>query len=127
MDRIAREMEQGRAPSPRCDPRRGLGRRSAESVPAHHGNRADGVRTEDAIAVAVSAAGGDARRRRSSFAYTSSGFTAQEGSRPPAHGADLRVHAGAGDVPPVVIVWGVTPALIEHFTDYDKLLRRGTP
>ncbi len=119
MDRIAREMEQQRRP-------RGatldaaLGRRSGEPTAAHS-DREGPVRTEDAIAVAVCAAA-EMLAAPVIVCFTSSGFTARKVAtcRP-------TVPICACTPEPetfrqLSLVWGVTPALIEHFTDYDNLL-----
>ena len=102
MDRIAREMEMQR-------PGRGvtidaaLGRRSGEGVnlPNHRPGQGGPVRTEDAIAVAVCAAAEMLSAPVIRLLHQQRLHRAQGGDLPP-DGADLRVHAGAGDLPAAV-------------------------
>jgi pyruvate kinase len=121
MDRIAREMEAQRTT-------RGvtidaaLGRRASdEGALGRQHARSATVRTEDAIAVAVCAAA-EMLAAPVIVCFTSSGFTARKVAtcRP-------TVPICACTPEPetfrqLSLVWGVTPALIEHFTDYDNLL-----
>jgi pyruvate kinase len=122
MDRIAREMESQRQP-------RGvtidaaLGRRSAEQgVLRHHQSPPGGpIRTEDAIAVAVCAAA-EMLSAPLIVCFTSSGFTARKVAtcRP-----SVPVFACTPEPETfrqLALVWGVTPALTEHSTNYDTML-----
>ena len=122
MDRIAREMElqrQGRERQPRCRARPPRERRPgpadaprrAERADPHRGrHRRGGLRR-----------GRDAERAAHRLLHQQRVHGAQ-GGHLPADGADLRLHARARHVPPASMVWGVTPALTEHFTDYDMML-----
>jgi pyruvate kinase len=122
MDRIAREMESQRPP-------RGatidaaLGRRSADDgALIHHRSAPTGpVRTEDAIAVAVCAAA-EMLSAPLIVCFTSSGFTARKVAtcRP-----TVPVFACTPEPETfrqLSLVWGVTPALTEHSTNYDSML-----
>jgi pyruvate kinase len=122
MDRIAREMESQRQS-------RGVtldvafGRRTSEGVALpHHRRRGSGpVRTEDAIAVAVCAAA-EMLTAPVILCFTSSGFTARKVStcRPTvpifACTPEPETHRQLS------LVWGVSSALIGHYTDYDAML-----
>ncbi|HET7241257.1 MAG TPA: pyruvate kinase, partial [Gemmatimonadales bacterium] len=122
MDRIAREMESQRQS-------RGVtldvafGRRMSEGVALpHHRRRESGpVRTEDAIAVAVCAAA-EMLTAPLILCFTSSGFTARKVStcRPsvPIFACTPEPEAHRQ----LSLVWGVTSALIDHYTDYDAML-----
>jgi pyruvate kinase len=122
MDRIAREMEMQRSG-------RGvtidaaLGRRASEgvSLPHHRPAPSGPVRTEDAIAVAVCAAA-EMLGSPVILCFTSSGFTARKVAtcRP-----TVPVFACTPEPETfrqLSLVWGVTAALIEHSTDYDRML-----
>src|SRR5918997_531497 len=122
MDRIAREMESQRQP-------RGvtldaaLGRRSAEQdALRHHQSPAGGaIRTEDAIAVAVCAAA-EMLSAPLIVCFTSSGFTARKVAtcRP-----TVPIFACTPEPETfrqLSLVWGVTPALTGHSTDYNAML-----
>jgi pyruvate kinase len=122
MDRIAREMELQRSG-------RGvtldaaLGRRSAEGVPLplHRQAQSGPVRTEDAIAVAVCAAA-EMLSAPLIVCFTSSGFTARKVAtcRP-----TVPIFASTPEPETfrqLALVWGVTPALTQHSTDYDVML-----
>ncbi|MGH7497954.1 MAG: pyruvate kinase [Gemmatimonadales bacterium] len=122
MDRIAREMEAQRVG-------RGvtidaaLGRRGGDGPPlARHGAARSGpVRTEDAIAVAVCAAA-EMLSAPLIVCFTSSGFTARKVAtcRP-----TVPIFASTPEPETyrqLSLVWGVTPALTEHFSDYDSML-----
>ena len=121
MDRIAREMESQRQP-------RGvtidvaLGRRSADDTLTHHRAPQSGpVRTEDAIAVAVCAAA-EMLSAPLIVCFTSSGFTARKVAtcRP-----TVPVFACTPEPETfrqLALVWGVTPALTGHSTNYDTML-----
>ena len=121
MDRIAREMESQRQP-------RGatidvaLGRRSADDTLSHHRSPQSGpIRTEDAIAVAVCAAA-EMLSAPLIVCFTSSGFTARKVAtcRP-----TVPVFACTPEPETfrqLALVWGVTPALTEHSTNYDTML-----
>jgi pyruvate kinase len=122
MDRIAREMESQRPP-------RGatidaaLGRRSADdgALIHHRSSQTGPVRTEDAIAVAVCAAA-EMLSAPLIVCFTSSGFTARKVAtcRP-----TVPVFACTPEPETfrqLSLVWGVTPALTEHSTNYDSML-----
>ncbi len=122
MDRIAREMELQRST-------RGvtldaaLGRRGGDGPPAsRHGAGAAGpIRTEDAIAVAVCAAA-EMLSAPLILCFTSSGFTARKVAtcRP-----SVPIFACTPEPETfrqLSLVWGVTPALTAHSTDYDAML-----
>jgi pyruvate kinase len=121
MDRIAREMESQRQP-------RGatidvaLGRRSADDTLTHHRSPQSGpIRTEDAIAVAVCAAA-EMLSAPLIVCFTSSGFTARKVAtcRP-----TVPVFACTPEPETfrqLALVWGVTPALTQHSTNYDSML-----
>jgi pyruvate kinase len=122
MDRIAREMESQRQP-------RGatidaaLGRRSSEQGALRHHQSPPGgpIRTEDAIAVAVCAAA-EMLSAPLIVCFTSSGFTARKVAtcRP-----TVPVFACTPEPETfrqLSLVWGVTPALTEHSTNYDTML-----
>jgi pyruvate kinase len=121
MDRIAREMESQRQP-------RGvtldvaLGRRSAGDALTHPRSPQTGpIRTEDAIAVAVCAAA-EMLSAPLIVCFTSSGFTARKVAtcRP-----SVPVFACTPEPETfrqLALVWGVTPALTEHSTNYDTML-----
>src|SRR5918994_364357 len=122
MDRIAREMESQRQ-SRGATIDVALGRRSAgDGALTHHRSpQAGPIRTEDAIAVAVCAAA-EMLSAPLIVCFTSSGFTARKVAtcRP-------TVPLFACTPEPekfrqLALVWGVTPALTEHSTDYDTML-----
>jgi pyruvate kinase len=122
MDRIAREMEsqrQGRGVTIDA----ALGRRSAEQGALRHHQSSPGgpIRTEDAIAVAVCAAA-EMLSAPLIVCFTSSGFTARKVAtcRP-----SVPVFACTPEPETfrqLALVWGVTPALTEHSTNYDTML-----
>jgi pyruvate kinase len=122
MDRIAREMElqrQGRGVTIDA----ALGRRAAEGValPQHRIAQSGPIRTEDAIAVAVCAAA-EMLSAPLIVCFTSSGFTARKVAtcRP-----TVPIFACTPEPETfrqLSLVWGVTPALTEHSTDYDMML-----
>jgi pyruvate kinase len=122
MDRIAREMEaQRQARGVTIDA--ALGRRSAgDGALLHHRSPQSGpIRTEDAIAVAVCAAA-EMLSAPLIVCFTSSGFTARKVAtcRP-----TVPVFACTPEPETfrqLSLVWGVTPALTEHSTDYDRML-----
>ena len=79
------------------------------------------IRTEDAIAVAVCAAA-EMLSAPLIVCFTSSGFTARKVStcRP-----TVPIFACTPEPETfrqLTLVWGVTPALTAHFTDYDNML-----
>jgi pyruvate kinase len=122
MDRIARELESQRQ-SRGVTIDAALGRRSPESgVFRHHQSAPTGpVRTEDAIAVAVCAAA-EMLSAPLIVCFTSSGFTARKVAtcRP-----GVPVFASTPEPETfrqLSLVWGVTPALTEHTTNYDSML-----
>jgi pyruvate kinase len=122
MDRIAREMEsqrQGRGATIDA----ALGRRSSsDGVLLHHRSPQSGpIRTEDAIAVAVCAAA-EMLSAPLIVCFTSSGFTARKVAtcRP-----TVPVFACTPEPETfrqLSLVWGVTPALTDHSTNYDTML-----
>jgi pyruvate kinase len=122
MDRIAREMEsQRQARGVTIDA--ALGRRSAEQGALRHHQLPPGgpIRTEDAIAVAVCAAA-EMLSAPLIVCFTSSGFTARKVAtcRP-----SVPVFACTPEPETfrqLSLVWGVTPALTEHSTNYDTML-----
>ncbi len=122
MDRIAREMELRRlARGVTLDA--ALGRRGDDDVSLpRHGTATSGpVRTEDAIAVAVCAAA-EMLSAPLILCFTSSGFTARKVAtcRP-----TVPIFASTPEPETfrqLSLVWGVTPALTEHSTDYDSML-----
>jgi pyruvate kinase len=122
MDRIAREMEsQRQARGATIDA--ALGRRSAEQGALRHHQSPPGgpIRTEDAIAVAVCAAA-EMLSAPLIVCFTSSGFTARKVAtcRP-----TVPVFACTPEPETfrqLSLVWGVTPALTEHSTNYDSML-----
>ncbi|MEP7226431.1 MAG: pyruvate kinase, partial [Gemmatimonadales bacterium] len=121
MDRIAREMESQRQ-SRGATIDVALGRRSADDALAHHRSPQSGpIRTEDAIAVAVCAAA-EMLSAPLIVCFTSSGFTARKVAtcRP-----TVPVFACTPEPETfrqLALVWGVTPALTEHSTNYDTML-----
>jgi pyruvate kinase len=122
MDRIAREMElqrQGRSISLDA----ALGRRTSDGMglPMHRVAQSGPIRTEDAIAVAVCAAA-EMLSAPLIVCFTSSGFTARKVAtcRP-----TVPIFACTPEPDTfcqLSMVWGVTPALTEHFADYDMML-----
>ena len=122
MDRIAREMESQR-PARGASIDAALGRRSADDgALIHHRSAQTGpIRTEDAIAVAVCAAA-EMLSAPLIVCFTSSGFTARKVAtcRP-----TVPVFACTPEPETfrqLSLVWGVTPALTEHSTNYDSML-----
>ena len=122
MDRIAREMESQRQ-SRGATIDVALGRRSAgDGALTHHRSiQAGPIRTEDAIAVAVCAAA-EMLSAPLIVCFTSSGFTARKVAtcRP-----TVPVFACTPEPETfrqLALVWGVTPALTQHSTDYDTML-----
>jgi len=122
MDRIAREMESQRQ-SRGATIDAALGRRSSgDGALVHHRSPASGpIRTEDAIAVAVCAAA-EMLSAPLIVCFTSSGFTARKVAtcRP-----TVPVFACTPEPETfrqLALVWGVTPALTEHSTNYDTML-----
>ena len=123
MDRIAREMEGQRQSSRGATIDVALGRRSAgDDTLTHHRSLQTGpIRTEDAIAVAVCAAA-EMLSAPLIVCFTSSGFTARKVAtcRP-----TVPVFACTPEPETfrqLALVWGVTPALTEHSTNYDSML-----
>jgi pyruvate kinase len=124
MDRIAREMElQRQARGVTIDA--ALGRRVADgtSLPQHRSATSGPVRTEDAIAVAVCAAA-EMLSAPLIVCFTSSGFTARKVSTCRPTVPILACTPEAETFRQLALVWGVTPALTEHSTDYDAMLTR---
>ncbi len=124
MARIAREMElQRQARGVTIDA--ALGRRVADgtSLPQHRSATSGPVRTEDAIAVAVCAAA-EMLSAPLIVCFTSSGFTARKVSTCRPTVPILACTPEAETFRQLALVWGVTPALTEHSTDYDAMLTR---
>jgi pyruvate kinase len=122
MDRIAREMEgqrQGRGVTIDA----ALGRRAADSssLPQHRAPQSGPVRTEDAIAVAVCAAA-EMLSAPLIVCFTSSGFTARKVSTCRPTVPILACTPEPETFRQLALVWGVTPALTEHSTDYEVML-----
>src|ERR687898_384380 len=122
MDRIAREMEmqrQGRGITLDV----ALGRRASEGVvlPNHRPAQAGPVRTEDAIAVAVCAAA-EMLSSPVILCFTSSGFTARKVATCRPTVPVVACTPEPETFRQLALVWGVTPALTEHSTDYDTML-----
>jgi pyruvate kinase len=122
MDRIAREME-GQRQNRGVIIDAALGRRSSEgaALPQHRIAQSAPIRTEDAIAVAVCAAA-EMLSAPLIVCFTSSGFTARKVSicRP-----TVPIFACTPEPDTfrqLSLVWGVTPALTEHSSDYDAML-----
>jgi pyruvate kinase len=122
MDRIAREMEnQRQARGVTIDA--ALGRRSPDGavLRGHQSSSSGPIRTEDAIAVAVCAAA-EMLSAPLIVCFTSSGFTARKVAtcRP-----TVPIFACTPEPETfrqLSLVWGVTPALTEHSTNYDTML-----
>jgi pyruvate kinase len=122
MDRIAREMELQR-------PGRGvtidaaLGRRTADAValPQHRMSLSGPIRTEDAIAVAVCAAA-EMLSAPLIVCFTSSGFTARKVSTCRPTVPIFACTPEPDTFRQLSLVWGVTPALTDHLSDYDMML-----
>jgi len=122
MDRIAREMEQQRQ-------NRGavidaaLGRRSSEglALPQHRSAQSGPIRTEDAIAVAVCAAA-EMLSAPLIVCFTSSGFTARKVATCRPTVPIFACTPEPDTFRQLSLVWGVTPALTAHFSDYDLML-----
>jgi pyruvate kinase len=122
MDRIAREMElQRQARGVVIDA--ALARRSSEglAMPQHRSAQSGPVRTEDAIAVAVCAAA-EMLSAPLIVCFTSSGFTARKVSTCRPTVPIFACTPEPDTYRQLSLVWGVTPALTEHFTDYDSML-----
>jgi pyruvate kinase len=122
MDRIAREMElqrQGRGVTLDA----ALGRRTSEGVglPQHRVVQTGPIRTEDAIAVAVCAAA-EMLSAPIIVCFTSSGFTARKVATCRPTVPIFACTPEPDTFRQLSMVWGVTPALTEHFTEYDMLL-----
>jgi pyruvate kinase len=122
MDRIAREMELQR-------PGRGvtidaaLGRRTNDGVmlPHHRTEKTGPVRTEDAIAVAVCAAA-EMLSAPVILCFSFSGFTARKVATCRPAVPIFACTPEPDTFRQLSLVWGVTPALIPHSTDYDEML-----
>ncbi|MEP7175539.1 MAG: pyruvate kinase [Gemmatimonadales bacterium] len=122
MDRIAREMElqrQGRGVIIDA----ALGRRVSEGValPQHRMAQSAPIRTEDAIAVAVCAAA-EMLSAPLIVCFTSSGFTARKVATCRPTVPIFACTPEPDTFRQLSMVWGVTPALTEHSTDYDVML-----
>jgi pyruvate kinase len=122
MDRIAREMElqrQGRGVTIDA----ALGRRTGDGLglPTHRVAPSGPIRTEDAIAVAVCAAA-EMLSAPLIVCFTSSGFTARKVSTCRPTVPIFACTPEPDTFRQLSMVWGVTPALTEHFTDYDMML-----
>jgi pyruvate kinase len=122
MDRIAREMElqrQGRSVSLDA----ALGRRTTDGMglPTHRVAQSGPIRTEDAIAVAVCAAA-EMLGAPLIVCFTSSGFTARKVATCRPTVPIFACTPEPDTFRQLSLVWGVTPALTEHFADYDMML-----
>ncbi len=122
MDRIAREMElqrQGRSISLDA----ALGRRTTDGLglPMHRVAQSGPIRTEDAIAVAVCAAA-EMLSAPLIVCFTSSGFTARKVATCRPTVPIFACTPEPDTFRQLSMVWGVTPALTEHFADYDMML-----
>jgi pyruvate kinase len=122
MDRIAREMElqrQGRSVSLDA----ALGRRTTDGLglPMHRVAQSGPIRTEDAIAVAVCAAA-EMLSAPLIVCFTSSGFTARKVATCRPTVPIFACTPEPDTFRQLSMVWGVTPALTEHSTDYDMML-----
>jgi pyruvate kinase len=122
MDRIAREMElqrQGRSVSLDA----ALGRRTTDGLglPMHRVAQSGPIRTEDAIAVAVCAAA-EMLSAPLIVCFTSSGFTARKVATCRPMVPIFACTPEPDTFRQLSMVWGVTPALTEHFADYDMML-----
>jgi pyruvate kinase len=122
MDRIAREME-GQRQTRGVTLDAALGRRSADGValPLHRAAQGGPIRTEDAIAVAVCAAA-EMLSAPLIVCFTSSGFTARKVATCRPMVPILAATPEPETFRQLALVWGVTPALTEHSTDYDHML-----
>ena len=122
MDRIAREMElqrQGRGVTIDA----ALGRRTSDGLglPTHRVTQSGPIRTEDAIAVAVCAAA-EMLSAPLIVCFTSSGFTARKVSTCRPTVPIFACTPEPDTFRQLSMVWGVTPALTDHSTDYDMML-----
>jgi pyruvate kinase len=122
MDRIAREMElqrQGRGVTIDA----ALGRRTSDAMglPTHRVAQSGPIRTEDAIAVAVCAAA-EMLSAPLIVCFTSSGFTARKVSTCRPTVPIFACTPEPDTFRQLSMVWGVTPALTDHSTDYDMML-----
>ena len=121
MDRIAREVEgHRRGRSPAFD--LAVGRRTDETerLRAYHDRDRNPTGTEDAIAVAVSAAG-DLLMAPLIVCFTSSGFTARTVA---AYRPSVPVVAFTPEPETyrqLALVWGVVPVMVDHLPDYDAM------
>jgi pyruvate kinase len=122
MDRIAREMESQRQ-SRGVVIDAALGRRASEGValPQHRMAQSAPIRTEDAIAVAVCAAA-EMLGAPLIVCFTSSGFTARKVSTCRPTVPIFACTPEPDTFRQLSLVWGVTPALTEHFNEYDLML-----
>jgi pyruvate kinase len=122
MDRIAREME-GQRQSRGVTIDAALGRRASEGValPQHRMAQSAPIRTEDAIAVAVCAAA-EMLSAPLIVCFTSSGFTARKVSTCRPTVPIFACTPEPDTFRQLSLVWGVTPALTEHLSDYDAML-----
>jgi pyruvate kinase len=122
MDRIAREMElqrQGRGVTIDAV----LGRRTGDGqgLPQHRVAQSGPIRTEDAIAVAVCAAA-EMLSAPLIVCFTSSGFTARKVATCRPTVPIFACTPESDTFRQLSMVWGVTPAFTQHFTDYDMML-----
>jgi pyruvate kinase len=122
MDRIAREMESQRQ-SRGVTIDAALGRRASEGValPQHRMAQSAPIRTEDAIAVAVCAAA-EMLSAPLIVCFTSSGFTARKVATCRPTVPIFACTPEPDTFRQLSLVWGVTPALTEHFDNYDLML-----
>ncbi|MDX2263078.1 MAG: pyruvate kinase [Gemmatimonadales bacterium] len=115
MDRIAREVEAQRLRPPE-------GERRRWSLPAPHVARteAGATPTEDAIAVAVSAAS-ELMQAAAIVCFTSSGFTARTVSSYRPKVPILALTSEPETYHQLGLVWGVVPVLMPHLNNYDPM------
>jgi pyruvate kinase len=115
MDRIAREVEAQRLRPPE-------GERRRWSLPAPHVARteAGATPTEDAIAVAVSAAS-ELMQAAAIVCFTSSGFTARTVSSYRPKVPILALTAEPETYHQLGLVWGVVPVMMPHLKNYDPM------
>ncbi len=119
MVRIAREIERHRrGRSPAFD--LAVGRRS-ELPPSAARDEVPPARTESALAVAVCAAA-DLLRAPLIVCFTSSGFTARTVASYRPSVPILAVTPEPETFRQLSLVWGVVPALVEHYPSYDAIV-----
>jgi pyruvate kinase len=122
MVRIAREIElQRRGRSPAFDLAVGRRREEMERLQKGEPGEFKPTRTEDAIAVAVSAAA-DLMSAPLVVCFTSSGFTARTVASYRPSVPIFAVTPEPDTFRQLALVWGVIPALADHLPNYDSML-----